>query len=302
MSADSLPGLGSGLYSTTMAPFREDDFIDDSAFEQTFSEDEEMFESSTDIGKQTSQMDDFQSSQADSEQTDRVMGTYGSPQGMDKFQPGLRLASSGLKDVPRQMRRDLWSDRGQQQNLDSDEQRRLLEAAMDPGNMPGTMIPPNGFGVGFGAGLGVAPQEFENTPASTSSQQTKSAATGKSRRASDTSDNSEAKKQTRRSSTATKTSVATGTSKKSPSTGPAPKARSADRIAHNDVERKYRTNLKDKIAELRAAVPALQGVGGDVESEGGTVTPNQQASKVSKVSKQASRITPPSLCVLLLFG
>ena len=32
-----------------------------------------------------------------------------------------------------------------------------------------------------------------------------------------------------------------------------------DNITHSDVERKYRTNLKDSIAKLQAAVPALQG-------------------------------------------
>ncbi|KAM3548457.1 hypothetical protein ARSEF4850_009403 [Beauveria asiatica] len=43
---------------------------------------------------------------------------------------------------------------------------------------------------------------------------------------------------------------------------------SGDRTTHNDVERKYRTNLKDRIAELRAAVPALQAQH-DGESDGG---------------------------------
>ncbi|KAM3503946.1 hypothetical protein MY10362_003891 [Beauveria mimosiformis] len=42
-----------------------------------------------------------------------------------------------------------------------------------------------------------------------------------------------------------------------------------DRTTHNDVERKYRTNLKDRIAELRAAVPALQAQQHDGESDGG---------------------------------
>ncbi|OAA62071.1 Helix-loop-helix DNA-binding protein [Akanthomyces lecanii RCEF 1005] len=36
------------------------------------------------------------------------------------------------------------------------------------------------------------------------------------------------------------------------------RAKIGDRITHNEVERKYRTNLKDRIAKLRAAVPALQ--------------------------------------------
>ncbi|EQK97553.1 helix-loop-helix DNA-binding domain-containing protein [Ophiocordyceps sinensis CO18] len=59
------------------------------------------------------------------------------------------------------------------------------------------------------------------------------------------------------------------------------KPRSADRIAHNDVERKYRTNLKVKIAELRDAVPALQSpVPG---TEAAEACPGQQGGpKVSK--------------------
>ncbi|KAM3484343.1 hypothetical protein MY8738_002335 [Beauveria namnaoensis] len=56
---------------------------------------------------------------------------------------------------------------------------------------------------------------------------------------------------------------------------------------HNDVERKYRTNLKDRIAELRAAVPALQAQLQDGESDGGTLS---SAPKVSKgtVLRQAT--------------
>ncbi len=56
------------------------------------------------------------------------------------------------------------------------------------------------------------------------------------------------------------------------------RAKSGDRTTHNDVERKYRTNLKDRIAELRAAVPALQAQQ-DVESDG---TSSHAAPKVSK--------------------
>ena len=61
----------------------------------------------------------------------------------------------------------------------------------------------------------------------------------------------------------------------------AKEGRTSDRTTHNDVERKYRMNLKDKIAELRAAIPALQtgseGEGSD-PGTGGTGNP-----KVSKV-------------------
>ncbi|KAJ6787371.1 hypothetical protein PWT90_06299 [Aphanocladium album] len=56
------------------------------------------------------------------------------------------------------------------------------------------------------------------------------------------------------------------------------RAKTGDRTTHNDVERKYRTNLKDRIAELRAAVPALQAQQ-DGESDG---TASHAAPKVSK--------------------
>lgn len=59
------------------------------------------------------------------------------------------------------------------------------------------------------------------------------------------------------------------------------RAKSGDRTTHNDVERKYRTNLKDRIAELRAAVPALQALQ-DGESDGATTTGAAGAPKVSK--------------------
>ncbi|KAM3434060.1 hypothetical protein MY4824_005666 [Beauveria thailandica] len=59
---------------------------------------------------------------------------------------------------------------------------------------------------------------------------------------------------------------------------------SGDRTTHNDVERKYRTNLKDRIAELRAAVPALQAQH-DGESDGGGGGGGGASSGAPKVSK-----------------
>lgn len=76
-----------------------------------------------------------------------------------------------------------------------------------------------------------------------------------------------------------------GRSRKSPiqqnTTMKQERARVGDRTTHNDVERKYRTNLKDRIAELRAAIPALQAQH-DSDSDGTTTNPT--APKVSKVS------------------
>ncbi|KAI1275510.1 helix-loop-helix DNA-binding domain-containing protein [Xylaria sp. FL0933] len=41
---------------------------------------------------------------------------------------------------------------------------------------------------------------------------------------------------------------------------PKEKPKNSERAAHNDIERKYRTNLKDKIAELRDAIPSLRAI------------------------------------------
>lgn len=60
------------------------------------------------------------------------------------------------------------------------------------------------------------------------------------------------------------------------------KAKSGDRAAHNDIERKYRTNLKDRISELRDSVPALRAIpeeGLEEDEEEGA------ASRLPKVSK-----------------
>ena len=54
------------------------------------------------------------------------------------------------------------------------------------------------------------------------------------------------------------------------------KPKNPERAAHNDIERKYRTNLKDKIAELRDVVPTLGIAGGEGEQGG-------PAPKVNKV-------------------
>jgi hypothetical protein len=59
------------------------------------------------------------------------------------------------------------------------------------------------------------------------------------------------------------------------------KPRSSDRAAHNDIERKYRTNLKDRIAELRDAIPSLRTI--QENDEDGHTPSSRSAPKVSKV-------------------
>ncbi|KAH8666462.1 hypothetical protein BX600DRAFT_273859 [Xylariales sp. PMI_506] len=67
------------------------------------------------------------------------------------------------------------------------------------------------------------------------------------------------------------------------------KPRSSDRAAHNDIERKYRTNLKDRIAELREAIPSLRSIPEDYDDEGSPV-PVSRAPKGTILTKATEYI------------
>ncbi|KAG5986595.1 hypothetical protein E4U43_005445, partial [Claviceps pusilla] len=285
MHSQMTPGLGSGLYSTATAPFREEDFFDDSAFDQILSDDEDMFESTTDIKPQltTPHLGHVSQPQASAQSSAAL---FSRTQGFETFPSSSRLTPA-VKTEPRQ--RPMGCGIGAPAP-NHDEQRRLLEEALSAGKLPGALIPPNGFGIGFGAGMGgyKPPQDLEKKASgsrgqpsgggpATSSMNVKD---GKEGRDGEGSDEQELKKQTKKASTAARPTA----SRKSTSSAPTPKVRSADRIAHNDVERKYRTNLKDKIAELRAAVPALHtcGANPDGDSEGGSAGGLQGGNKISK--------------------
>lgn len=203
-------------------------------------------------------------------------------QGPERFPIGSSQPSTS-KNAPRQTGIVTTA-----QTPEYDEQRRFLEDALNSGRIPAALLPPNGFGIGFGAGMGGfrQPQEFDTKsvtpPKKTSGTPDKLTMP----KGSDGPDESDTKRHIKKAST-----VKTGPAKKTAGPG-APKARSADRIAHNDVERKYRTNLKHRIAELRAAVPALQtsGAEGDAEGAGG----GSGNAKISKVGGMMSWATDSS--------
>ncbi|GAB0135809.1 hypothetical protein EsDP_00004134 [Epichloe bromicola] len=276
VTSESTPGLGSGLYATATAPFREEDFFDDSAFEQAMSDDEEeVFESRTNMNAKPT---DPANQSASQPSIDNSTDASQKHEGLDPFQPDLRLASA-VRNVPRQMRRGVYAPAP---STAYDEQRRFLEEALSSGKIPGALIPPNGFGIGFGAGMGGCrpPQQFEEKSPSPRSQLSEGQTKSMSAKNGDVSDEPdlEPRKKTKRVTSTARPTAA----KKSALSTVAPKVKSADRIAHNDVERKYRTNLKDKIAELRAAVPALQTSGADGDSEGGSAAGQQSRNKISK--------------------
>ncbi|RSM14587.1 hypothetical protein CEP52_001275 [Fusarium oligoseptatum] len=259
-SSSTMPGLGTGIYATA-PPFKGNDYFDDNALDNALSDDEEGFDSMS-LEEHLSKIETMPPPEVPPRE-----GLYSTPLSWEKPEPGLRMEPNfGVGESPGGMS---TAGYGQtmpgvgNQVLSNDEQRRLLAIAMNTGRTPASFMPPSGFGLGFGAGLGSGlPPEFNasidsilGTPGEQSQKQTPTPADS-------------TKAPSRNQDIKTEASSETD------------KMKSGDRTAHNDIERKYRTNLKDKIAELRNAVPALQSIPEDGIDEG--EGNSQRAPKVSK--------------------
>lgn len=201
-------------------------------------------------------------------------GLYSTPLSWEKPQPGLRM--------------DPLMGLNSNGAMNQEDQQRLIAIALNPNsstgglgsNIAATFGPAFGAHAYLGANLGMPTttmSQVTNVPSQSQPPVSQSPQTTLGR---NVSPSQQGASQGARSSV-----DASDRSKDRPVKG--------DRTAHNDIERKYRTNLKDKIAELRDAVPALRpipenGVADDGDGPGQPA----RAPKVSKVGWLANSCFP----------
>ncbi|KAB5566582.1 helix-loop-helix DNA-binding domain-containing protein [Coniochaeta sp. 2T2.1] len=169
-------------------------------------------------------------------------GLYSTPLSWERPQPGIRMDQLIGFTPP---------------SMNEAEQRRLIAIAMNPGPSMGGL----GSNLMFGLNSGMSTPMGSGYGTATMSQFTESAPLSRP------TGQLPARPQPKRQ---------TSTSDKGKGN-----AKGSDRAAHNDIERKYRTNLKDRIAELKSAVPALQTISEDAGDEDEPSQPGR-APKVSK--------------------
>ncbi|EAQ85072.1 hypothetical protein CHGG_09086 [Chaetomium globosum CBS 148.51] len=231
---------------TNLAPSistaRSDEIVDDSALDNALS-DEDGF-SSVNLTDQLSQINTLPPLEVPPRE-----GLYSTPLSWERPQPGIHMDSPTGPGLSQK----------------EAEQRRLIAIAMNPRSTMGGLGLGAGFDFGgmgagmpmaFGAGFEIPSISHDPRPVSPPHLSGTQGRPGPS---------SLPKK---RGGVGEKGEKA----KEKPKTG--------ERAAHNDIERKYRTNLKDKISELRDAVPALRTILEEGDEDGET-----QPSRAAKISK-----------------
>ncbi|KAH6842981.1 hypothetical protein B0I37DRAFT_208284 [Chaetomium sp. MPI-CAGE-AT-0009] len=222
---------------------RSDEFMDDSALDNALS-DEDGF-SSINLTDHLSQINTVPPQEVPPRE-----GLYSTPLSWERPQSGIRM------DAPAGLHGSLLSEA---------EQRRLIAIAMNPGSSMGGLGSDINFGfggmaagmpIGFGTGLegfSVSQGPKPVSPPHPSGTQGRPGPSSLPKKQGSGGEKGEKGKE---------------------------KPKAGERAAHNDIERKYRTNLKDKISELRDAVPALRTI-----SEEGVEDEETQPSRAAKVSK-----------------
>ncbi|KAK4042381.1 hypothetical protein C8A01DRAFT_44631 [Parachaetomium inaequale] len=219
---------------------KSDDWLDDSALDNALSDEDDF--SSINLADHLSKID-----AAPPQEVPPREGLYSTPLSWERPQLGIRSDSLAGLHSP---------------SLNEAEQRRLIAIAMNPGPSMGGLGSNINFNFGgmapgmpmaFGAGLGSASTSQGPTPVSPPHPSGAQHRPGPPNPPKKQGSVSEKDKE---------------------------KAKAGERTAHNDIERKYRTNLKDKISELRDAVPALRTISeNDIEDE------ETQPSRTANVSK-----------------
>jgi len=264
-----MTGVASG--SGGAASSRIDDTLDDSALDNALSDDDDDFGGMS-LGEQLSGIDSVPPADVPPRET-----LYSTPLSWERPLMGFRMDPLMGYQTP---------------TLTEAEQRRLIAIAMGTGSSMGGLgsnVNNNlsgGLGSSYGMGSGVSrTTSLSEISKSSSTQQ---------RRQQTQNQQPQVQPQTQ---TQTQMETQTQTQQQQPRPNPPSrtntddgtkardKLKPGDRTAHNDIERKYRTNLKDKIAELRDAVPSLRTIPEDTE-DGDTAAPSR-APKVSKVSFMA---------------
>ncbi|EFX01152.1 helix-loop-helix DNA-binding domain containing protein [Grosmannia clavigera kw1407] len=236
---------------------REDSF-DDSALDKALSDDGFSY-SSINLADHMSKIESMPPPEIPPRE-----GLYSTPLSWERPQMGLRLDSLISLQTP---------------SLSDDEQRRLIAIAMNSGatlgglggninanfGMQGNFLGPSlGSGLGSRLGSGLGPVSLSQLSNSSGSMMNPMITPSNS-------------------STAPPTSPTLNPKSEKGKEREREKPKSADRTAHNDIERKYRTNLKDKIAELRDAVPALRTIPENAIDDGDDSNQPGRGPKVSKV-------------------
>lgn len=301
------PGLGTGLYADPTFP--EEFEFDDGAFDNALSDDEDHFDS-INLGEQMSNMD----SQPPPPEVPPREGLYSTPLSWERPMPGLRmnplLFGMGSPMLDPEQRRLLAialnaggsssSAFGQGTGGDAESEQSSL------GPLGSTAATANPSEVSKGreddgpkskakGKEKVKEKEREKEEDGKGSEKGKEKESGKDdEKGKEQEKGKEKEKEIPKDEPTENLTEKPTKGHKGPKAGGGTqekskeKTKSGDRSAHNDIERKYRTNLKVKIAELRNAVPSLRAIREEGGEDGDGEGQSRGPPKVSKVSNTSS--------------